>query len=177
MSETNTYQKDLMVDADILDLLWLKQPQLHWKYSEASAEANDLVRKKKNDLEVLYARLDQEIRISLEGEGKKTTADSVKAAILCDERHIKAVIEYNDALYRADLCGSAVKAVEHKKSALQSMVQLCLSGYTAMPKVPRDIKSELRKFDKKEEENMAEKKAEVQERASRRDRKNTGEVN
>lgn len=177
MTETNTYQKDLMVDADMLDLLWVRQPHLFMKYSEASAEANDLVRKKKNDLEVMDAKLDQEIRISLEGEGKKITEGGVKALILADDRHNTALIEYNDALYRADLCSSAVKAVEQKKAALQALVQLCLSGYTAMPKVPRDIKSELRKFDKKEEESMAEKKAEVQERASRRDRKNTGEVN
>ena len=177
MQEKNDYQKDLMVDADMLDLLWVRQPHLFMKYSEASAEANDLVRKKKNDLEVIDAKIDQEIRISLEGEGKKITEGGVKALVLADDRHNTALIDYNDALHRSELCAAAVKAMEHKKSALQSLVQLCLSGYTAMPKVPRDIKSELRKFDKKEEEVMAEKKAAVQERASRRDRKNIGEVN
>lgn len=177
MTETNTYQKDLYVDIDALDIIWVRHPSTFMRYSEASAEANDLVRKKKNDLEVIDAKLDQEIRISLEGEGKKITEGGVKALILADDRHNTALIEYNDALYRADLCSSAVRAMEHKKNSLQALVQLCLSGYSAMPKVPRDVKSELRKFDKKEEETMAEKKAEVQERASRRDRKNTGEVN
>jgi hypothetical protein len=176
MAEKNDYQKDLMIDPDILDILWTRHPHIYLKYSEASADANDLVRKKKNDLEIIDAKLDQEIRVASEGESKKMTADAIKAAILVDERHIKALVEYNDSLYRADLCSAAVKALDHKKTALQNLVQLCLSGYFALPKIPRDLKSELKKIDKAEEEKIQEQKTEVQERAGRRIR-NKEEVN
>jgi len=170
MLEKNEYQKDLHVDSDILDILWVRQPHLYMKYSEAAAEANDVVRKKKNDLEVIDAKLDQEIRISLEGESKKITEGGVKALIMADDRHTKALIDYNDAIYQSELCQSAVKAMETKKHSLQALVQLCLSGYSAMPKVPRNVKEELKKISKEEELLVQEKKVEVQERASRRKR-------
>jgi translation initiation factor 2B subunit (eIF-2B alpha/beta/delta family) len=103
------------------------------------------------------------------------TADAIKAAITCDEAHINALIEYNDALYQADLCGSAVKAMDHKKTALQNLVQLCLSGYFALPKIPRDLKAEMKKISKEEQEAIEEAKKEVQEKAARRIRNKTAE--
>lgn len=176
MSEANDYKKDLMIDPDILDILWVRHPNIYMKYSEAAALANDLVRKKKNDLEVIDARIDQELRIAGEGKTTKMTADAVKAAITADDRHINALIEYNDALYKAELCGSAVKAMEHKKTALQNMVQLCLSGYFALPKIPRDLKNEIKKLDEKDREQADKAKEVVQEEARKRIR-NKGEVN
>lgn len=170
MLDKNEYQKDLIVDINTLDLLWIRQSHLYGKYSEICAEANDLVRRKKNDLEIIDSRLDQEIRVSLEGESKKITEGGIKSLIMADDRHIKALIDYNDSLHTAELCASAVRALEHKKHALQALVQLCLSGYSAMPKVPRNVKEELKKISKEEELLVQEKKVEVQERASRRKR-------
>lgn len=165
MSELN-YQKDLKIEVDALDLEWVRHSHKYMLYNEASARANDIVRKKKNDLEVIDAKLDQEIRISSEGAGKKMTADAIKAEILSNDKHITALIEYNDALYQADLCASAVKAMDHKKVALQSLVQLWSGNYFAGPREPRNIKKELGVADegvKKEQEG-------VRERASRRTR-------
>lgn len=172
MSELN-YQRDLQIEIDALDLEWIRHSHKYMLYSEASARANDIVRKKKNDLEVTDAKLDQEIRIASEGEGKKMTADAIKATILADERHIKALIEYNDSLYQAELCASAVKAMDHKKTSLQNLVQLWAGSYYAGPKQPRDIKKEL----DMQQKGFEKEKSEVQEKAARRIRNKTEEMN
>jgi len=163
MSELN-YQRDLQIEVDALDLEWIRHSHKYMLYSEAAARANDIVRKRKNDLEITDAKLDQEIRVASEGEGKKMTADAIKAAILADDRHIKALIEYNDSLYQAELCTSAVKSMDHKKVALQSLVQLWAGSYFAGPKTPRNIKKEI----DIEEEGFKKEKSEVQEKAVRR---------
>jgi hypothetical protein len=142
MSELN-WQKDSQIEIDALDLEWVRHSHKYMLYSEAAARANDIVRKKKNDLEIVDAKLDQLLRIESEGSGKKLTADAIKALIITNDDHIKALVDYNDALYQADLCNSAVKAMDHKKSSLQNLVQLWAGSYFAGPKQPRDLKKEI----------------------------------
>jgi len=182
------FQKDVAVDPDILDILWVKQPSLYMHYSEESARANDLVRRKKHELEVLDAKLDQKIRIRMEGEGKKTTEAGVKSMVIQDEERLKFLIEYNDAQYDADLYSSAVKAMEMKKVALQALVSLWAGSYFAGPSVPRNLGKEMRiqeEGTKKEtdavreaagEKIVAEKSSEVIE-PKRRERKNKEGMN
>ena len=172
MSE-NDYLRDLKIDPDCLDLIWVRHPYIYMKYSEAAARANDIVRKKKNDLEILYAKLDQEVRVSFEGDGKKITEGLVKAQILSSDEYIKAQMEYNDAQYQAELCASAVKAMDHKKAALQALVQLWAGSYFAGPKNPRNIKKEL----DIEEQGIQSEKEEVRERARNRRINKEGDVN
>ena len=162
------YQRDVKIEQDALDLEWLKHPHRYMLYAEAAAKANDLVRKKKNDLEIIDAKIDKEVRESMEG---KVTENAVKAKVIEDDRHLKALIEYNDSLYQAELCASAVKAMDHKKAALQALVQLIAIGYTAAPKVPRNLKEEVNI----EEQGIEKVKGEARERISRR--RNKGEKN
>jgi len=142
MSELN-WQKDSQIEIDALDLEWVRHSHKYMLYSEAAARANDIVRQRKNDLEIVDAKLDQILRIEAEGTSKKLTADAIKASITANEEHIKALIAYNDALYQSDLCTSAVKAMDHKKAALQNLVQLWAGSYFAGPKQPRDLKKEI----------------------------------
>ena len=160
------YQRDAKIEHDALDLEWLKHPHLYVEYAIVAAKANDLARKKKNDLEIIDAKIDKEVRESMEG---KITENAVKAKVIEDERHLKALIEYNDSLYQAELCASAVKAMEQKKAALQALVQLLSASYFAGPKVPRNLKEEVNI----EEQGIEKVKGEARERISRR--RNKGE--
>lgn len=162
------YQRDVKIEHDSLDLEWIRHPHKYMSYAEAAAKANDLVRKKKNDLEIIDAKIDKEVRESMEG---KITENAVKAKVIEDERHLKALIEYNDSLYQAELCASAVKAMEQKKAALQALVQLLSASYFAGPKVPRNLKEEVNI----EEQGIEKVKGEARERISRR--RNKGEKN
>lgn len=168
---TIDFQKDMKIDPETLDIDWIRHPAKYMHYSEESAKANDRVRRFKHDLEVIDARLDQEIRISMEGEGKKITEASIKNMTTADERHLKATLDYNDALHEADLYSAAVKAMDHKKTALQALVQLWAGSYFAGPKTPRDLRKEMNV----QVEATQAQKADVQERAERRMRANKSE--
>jgi hypothetical protein len=170
MSERN-YQRDVQIEVNSLDLEWVRHPHKFMYYSETAAKANDIVRRMKNDLELIDAKLDKEFRESMEG---KVTEGAVKAKITEDERHLQALMNYNDSLYHAELCAAAVKAMEHKKVALQNLVQLLSASYFAGPKVPRDLKKEI----KIEEEGIEKQKELAREAVAVRIRKqnqNTGE--
>jgi len=166
MSELN-FQRDTQIDPDYLDILWVRHPHLYMCYAEANAKANDIVRKKKNDLDLIDSKIDKELRELAEGTKEKLTVDAIKNKITSDTRHIEALMEYNDALYNSDICASAVKAMEHKKTALQALVQLFAAGYFAGPKVAHDLK----KIMNIEEAGQAQEKDRVRENIGRRMRK------
>ena len=132
------YKKDLSIEPDALDIEWLEQPRLYMKWAEMSAKADDRAKLSKEALEVTDAKIDNEIRSS----GEKVTENQIKARIASDERHQKALQDYNDALYKSNLYSSAVKAMEHRKAALENMVRLMIGQYFAGPKDPRDLKRE-----------------------------------
>lgn len=130
------YENDVKIECDALDIEWLKQPQLYIKYAELAAKADDDVRRCKKQLNLMDAEINLEIREEREG---KVTESLVNAVVAKDIRHIKALDELNDALYNADICSAAVKAMEQKKSALENEVRLWAGSYFAGPKEPRDI--------------------------------------
>lgn len=135
------YKKDLMIEPDALDIEWIEQPRLYMKWAEISAKAEDRVKLTKEALEVTDAKIDNEIRSS----GDKVTEVQIKAKISLDERHQKALQDYNDALYKSNLYSSAVRAMDHRKVALENMVRLMIGQYFAGPKDPRDLKKEYTK--------------------------------
>lgn len=132
------YKKDLMIEPDALDIEWIEQPRLYMKWAEISAKAEDRVKLAKEALEVTDAKIDKEIRSS----GEKVTETQIKSKISLDERHQKALQDYNDALYKSNLYSSAVRAMEQRKNALENMVRLMIGQYFAGPKEPRELKKE-----------------------------------
>jgi hypothetical protein len=171
MSELLNYQKDVAIEINALDLEWIRHPSKYMHYAELSAKADDEVRRKKHNLEVTDAIIDKEIRVQSEGTKEKLTADAIKNKIISDSRHIEALMDYNDSLYQADICSSAVKAMDHKKNALQACVQLWAGSYFAGPKVPRDLKD----ISKIEEDGIEVEKNHVREMMKRRERKSKNE--
>lgn len=134
------YDKDVMIEPDALDLEWLKQPKLYMKYAELSAEAEREVRRCKDELKLVDASVELDIREN--GEGK-VTDKRVAAEVEVHEEHIKAVHDLNEALYHAQICQAAVKAMDHKKTALENEVRLWAGSYFSGPKEPRDLKEEM----------------------------------
>ena len=174
--ETLNYQKDLKIEVDALDIEWVRHPQKYMSYCEMAARANDLVRKRKGDLELVDAKIDKEIRETAEGTKEKVTADAIKNKIIADERHLKALMDYNDALYQAELLSSAVKAMDSKKVALQEAVRLWAGAYFAGPKVPRDIKKEVEKAASVEQDGLQKTNEEIRERAVGRRSRRSQEI-
>lgn len=147
MNEDVDYILDLAIDPHKLDEEWLKQPALYMKYSEMASKAQKLKDELKERVEVIKAGIDQLVRENPEkynaptdkkGEIKITEA-WITGAIIRDGRYQEAVKEYNEALYEFNILSAAVKSFDHKKKALEGMVQLWQGSYFSVPKNMQDI--------------------------------------
>ena len=141
MLEINV-ERMLSIEPDSLDLEWLKQASNYHKIAELAAAASEKVRFLKERLDITDSKLDKEYRKKFEEEKIKATEAIIKSYIIDDERHNKAFDELNSAMYRENVLKDAVKAMDHKKSALENEVRLWAGSYFAGPKEPRDIKKE-----------------------------------
>lgn len=139
MSQNFDYESDMKIDCDALDIEWLQQPKLYMKWAELSAKADAEVRRAKENLKIVDAGVDKEVREFM----TKVTDSLIKAEVERDPSHQQAVHELNTALYNADICSAAVKAVEQKKYSLENAVKLWIGSYFAGPKEPRNISKEM----------------------------------
>lgn len=141
MADLN-YERDVSIDPDALDVEWLRQPMNYLTYAQEAARLDSYVKSAKEAMEVMYAQLDRETRRLSE---KKLTEAQVEAAILIDEQYKQAQRTFNDALYDYNICIAAVKAMEHKRAALENLVKLYQGSYFAGPREPRNIGEEYSK--------------------------------
>lgn len=133
------YKQDIHIDQDALDLEWLQQPQLAFKYNEEYAQARREADEAKEALEVVKAEVGLDIRknpSAYTGEDKKPTEDAVKSLITIDERVRKAEKRFAQAKETQSLVWAAVTAIDTKKSALEALVKLHGQSYFAGPSVP-----------------------------------------
>jgi len=144
------YQKDLEIAKHSLDWEWQRQAGLFLKYSDEFANANLLRDRAKENIEIVKAELNKSI---LADPGKfsidKITVASVDAVIKTDKKVIKAIDKWLQLKYEAEIFGSAKQAFEHKKSALEHLAKLYLSGYWSSPRISSDAKQEVETSKKK----------------------------
>ena len=62
MKNEINYLADITIDQNALDLEWLDQPSLAFKYAEHASEMKRIVDVAKEDLDLVCAELDREIR-------------------------------------------------------------------------------------------------------------------
>jgi hypothetical protein len=141
MSEINI-NRMLQIEPDALDLEWLKQASNYHEIAELAAAASEKVRSLKERLDVIDSKLDKEYRKKFEVEKVKATEAIIKSYIIDDERHTAAFDALNTAMYHENVMKDTLKAMDHKKSALENEVRLWAGNYFAGPKEPRDIKKE-----------------------------------
>jgi hypothetical protein len=148
------FEEDIRIDEDALDIEWLNQPRLMLKYSKISAEAKMEMLLRKENLDLVKADLDKEIRSDPEKFGiVKITETAVSNTIISHKLYKEANTAYLQAQYEADIAKGAVSAVEHKKDALENLVRLFGQNYFAGPQVPRDLSYEWQQTQKQKTTN------------------------
>lgn len=161
MTEDNLdIETDKYIDPDALDVEWLNQTNLYYKYSEALNKAIDerneqkvTVDEKKDNLEVLKSELDLEIRNNPKDfDLEKITDTSVKAALLADDRYQKSLDDYyetrkrlNESQAKVNKLYTDVNTISEKKISLQEIGRLLAQQYFCAPTVPRDLSQEWQK--------------------------------
>jgi len=137
------YQGDIIIDESALDVEWLEQPRLMLKYGSHAARMRKEVDKAKENLDIVRAKLDKDIRSNPDKYGiVKLVEAAVQNAIVESEDYREANQRYLKAKYEADVARAAVGAMEQRKEALENLVRLHGLQYFAGPKVPRDLSKE-----------------------------------
>lgn len=125
------FENDLSIDALALDVEWLEQPQLFFRYSEALAKARRDKDESKRALLIARTR----VRKELIDSGQKTTEAIIEEAAA----ETAEMEEYINTSYIEDLLDAAVKAMHQRKTTLENMVELLKMQYFSSPKEPRDL--------------------------------------
>jgi hypothetical protein len=116
-------EEEYSIDPNALDTEWVRQASLYQRYSKNAAQAAYT----KNRLESF---LDRDIRENPKKYGfdSKPTEPAIANTIRGD----KGVLRIS---YKHQRLQGCLKALEHKKKALEKLTELYLSGYWARPRI------------------------------------------
>lgn len=134
------YEQDIRIDETALDVEWLEQAGLMFRYAENAAKARQKLDRKKESLDVVKAEIDTRIRTDPDKFNlEKVTEGAILNTILQQQAYRTAYQEFVDAKYEADIAQAAVIALAQRKDALENLVRLHGQQYFAGPKMPRDL--------------------------------------
>lgn len=140
-----SYQEDMYIDENALDVELLEQSSLMVKYSTLLAEAKQERDLAKEALDLTKAEVDRDIRNDPDKyELPKITEPVVSGAILMQDEYQEALKTLHDANFEVNVLQGVVNAIDARKSALENLVKLYGQEYFAGPVTPHDL-SELRK--------------------------------
>lgn len=121
---------------DALDGEWVEQPRLYYEWAAKLAEARSEYERTKADLKLVEAELDRDIRRDPESFGHaKITETLVERTIQLQRAYRRAHDLMLQAKHTAEQLEAAVTALDHRKRALEGLVQLWLASYFAAPRV------------------------------------------
>ena len=139
--QMTTFEQDRNIDKYALDDEWRMQPKLYFKWAEMSAKASLLVDRVKDALEVRKAQIDKAVRANPREFGiEKVTNEALNNVAILDAEYRKLTEELIKLRYEENMFEAAVKAMEHKKQALENLVKLFLNSYYAEPSIPKQAK-------------------------------------
>jgi hypothetical protein len=141
MTNNFNFEKDLEVNENALDEEWIKQPYLYMSYAEAAAHAIQKAKEIKEKVNIIKAEADNRIRKDYEEKALKITETRINTYIPLDEEVQKINSELRKAELEVDLLNAGCKAMDHKKKALERLVDLNLSGYFSAPKEKIEYKN------------------------------------
>ena len=128
--EITEIEKDLEIDKDNLDFACLDQPRRFMKWSVEYAEAIRVRDEAKRKASVIKSNTNLDIRTRPAEYGiEKATEGSINAALESNEEVNKAEKEISDAQYAVNIYGAAKEALDQRRSMLERLVALYISGY------------------------------------------------
>jgi hypothetical protein len=129
---TSSY--DVGIDQLRLDHEWSNQPKRYLEAGEMLAEAKAALERERDAQKVYLAELRSSIRSNPERFGlAKVTEGAVEEVATCDGKYCQSQARIVDLKLEVDSIAAYVEALQHRKYALQDLVSLQLSGYSATP--------------------------------------------
>lgn len=135
MRDNSDIELELSIDENALDQEWLIQPRLYFRYAAELAIAQEEVSTKKARIDVVLAEVAADIRTNPEeyGIGKVTESaisESLQRSVIVKDAKAKLI----EAQHSVGILSAAVGALDHRKKALEKLVDLRLSNYFSSPR-------------------------------------------
>ena len=128
----------LEIDRFKLDEEWVNQPKLYREWATKHADTILEVDEAKANLDAVKSIVDAHIRADPEAYGiKKITENVVASIVLGDEDYHKALKQLREAKHKANIIEAVVTALEHRKRALEKLVDLHARDYFAEPRASK----------------------------------------
>ena len=160
------YEQDVSIDETALDVEWLQQSNLMYKYSRYQAETKKAMDEAKERLDFIRAKVEMDIRANPENYGlSKVTESAIASTILLQPEYQEASKKYIEAKYENDVATAAVRAIDQKKTALENLVKLLSVSYFAGPSAPRDLSLKWTEHIKRREQKEHNKNVKIRRRA------------
>jgi len=140
------FEKDIRVDIHHLELEWVRQPQLVWKYGKLAADAKDEVSRIENQISMHESDVAADVRKKPELFGlpsDKVTDKNIRYAIESDPTFQQLNTKLRKAKKNYDIIERAVTSIDHKKRSLEHLVKLLAMEYFSGPSVPHKIGAEV----------------------------------
>lgn len=131
------YKEDVTIDINNLDAELLRQASLFQYWGRQEAQALYEKDQVEEALSKCKARVELDIRKDPEKYGyiNKLTEGAISCLLVGQQEVIDAIEVSLKSKYKAKILNVAVKSFEHKKKALEKLVELYINGYWATPKV------------------------------------------
>jgi len=140
------YEKDLEIDKYALDAECVDQPRKFMKWSENLADAMAELDRADQRLDVTKAGVEQDVRKDPDKYFiEKVTEAAIKVAVTLDQTTKDAHEDWVQAKHKVGILMAARGAMEQRRSMLENLVKLFLSGYWADPKVKPEHKEAMAK--------------------------------
>ena len=136
-------------DPNLLDEEWVAQSSLRFSYGADLADAKRTLQSAKAELDVTEAELKLAIRSDpAKFNLDKVTEDVVKSAVLLEPEYQKAKTHVIESQHDVDVLDAAVSAIDHRKKALEDLVDLFLAGYYAKPKASDGSREQMQEVER-----------------------------
>lgn len=130
------------IDLNRLDDEWMTHSALYQDYGAQLADAQYKMDTAKTEVDTIKAELDAAIRADPDVFGlEKITEPSVANCIKLQSEYQVAESALHDATRQVRLLQATVRALDHRKSALENLVRLYLANYFGDPTMKRGTDS------------------------------------
>ena len=129
MDKIEQLRSKLLIDKHNLDDELIHQPMLLFEVSDGAIEASAERDLRKEELAMVDARLDTEVRRDLSISGEKFTEAMVKSGVLLHKDHQAASDAFYAAKERADTLGALKEAFQQRGYMLRDLASLAVANY------------------------------------------------
>jgi hypothetical protein len=141
---------DPTINPMALDTEWLAQPNLYYEWATRAADARRRLDEAKADLDLTRANLKKLVTNNPDQFGLvKTTEAAVDNAIIEELDYQTSLKALNKAKHLCDVYGAVLTTLDHRKRALEHLVELHGMNYFSAPRVSGDAGEGMRKAEKK----------------------------